>query len=268
RERVSYACPLLILGIAGIINHTIDTLMLPYLVADKATAMSQVGIYGANYKIAIVMVMFTQAFRFAYEPFIFARDKEAGSTRKYADAMRYFIIFGLVIFLGVMFYLPVLRYFIAPSYFSGLKVVPIIMIAELFFGIFFNLSLWYKLTDRTIWGTWFSLLGLAVTLALNFLLVPSMGYMGCAWAALACYTVMMVTSWAIGRRKMPIPYATGRLCLYFLAAMALYGLSVAVASGHEAIDLSVRTILLAGFVGAAVKFEHIPLPHLSKLRKS
>lgn len=264
REMIRYSFPLLILGIAGIMNQTVDKLLLPYLVADKATAMAQVGIYGANYKIAIVMVMFIQAFRFAYEPFIFARDKEAGSTRKYADAMRYFVIFGLVIFLGVMFYLPVLRYFIAPSYFSGLKVVPIIMIAELFFGIFFNLSLWYKLTDRTIWGTWFSLLGLAVTLALNFLLVPRMGYMGCAWAALACYTVMMVTSWAVGRRKMPIPYATGRLCLYFLAAMALYGLSVAVTTGHEAVDLGVRTILLACFVGAAVKFEHIPLPHLPK----
>lgn len=268
REMVAYSFPLLILGIAGIMNQTIDKLLLPYLVADKADAMAQVGIYGANYKIAIIMVMFIQAFRFAYEPFIFARDRESGSTRKYADAMRYFVIFGLVIFLGVMFYLPVIRYFISPAYFSGLKVVPVVMIAELFFGIFFNLSLWYKLTDKTIWGTWFSLIGLAVTLVLNIILVPVMGYMGCAWAALACYTVMMVLSWLIGRRKMPIPYPTGRLCIYFAAAMALYFLSGAIATSSELLNLGVRTILLAGFIGAAVHFEHIPLPNLSKLKKS
>ncbi|MBD5347496.1 MAG: oligosaccharide flippase family protein [Bacteroides sp.] len=266
REMIAYSFPIMILGIAGIMNQTIDKLLLPYLVADKADGLSQLGIYGANYKIAIIMVMFTQAFRFAYEPFIFARDKEKGSTRKYADAMRYFVIFGLIIFLGVMFYMPVLRYFISPAYFSGLKVVPVVMIAELFFGIFFNLSLWYKLTDKTIWGTWFSLIGLAVTLALNFLLVPRMGYMGCAWAALGCYTVMMVLSWAIGRRKMPIPYPTGRLCAYFLCAMALYGLSVAISTGHEALNLIVRTVLLALYVGAAVHFEHIPVPRISKSR--
>ena len=122
--------------------------------------MAGLGIYGANYKIAIVMVMFIQAFRFAYEPFIFAQAREKGDSKNqaYADAMKYFIIFGLLIFMGVMFYLDILKYFIAPDYFSGLKVVPLIMLAELFFGIFFNLSLWYKLSDKTIWGMGFSLL--------------------------------------------------------------------------------------------------------------
>lgn len=265
REMIAYSFPLLILGIAGIMNQTIDKILLPYLVADKADAMAQLGIYGANYKIAIVMVMFIQAFRFAYEPFIFARDKEAGSTRKYADAMRYFVIFALVIFLGVMFFLPVIRYFISPAYFAGLKVVPIVMIAELFFGIFFNLSLWYKLTDKTIWGTWFSLIGLAVTLAGNFILVPRIGYMGCAWSALACYGVMMFLSWIIGRRKMPIPYPTRRLCLYFLAAMALYGLSIAITTGILWLDLLIRSIILIGFVGAAIRLEHIPIPSLKSI---
>lgn len=264
REMIVYSFPLLILGIAGIMNQTLGTLMLPSLVADKADAMSQVGIYGANYKIAIVMVMFIQAFRFAYEPFIFARDKSGNSLQKYADAMRFFVIFGMIIFLGVMFYLPVLRYFIAPSYFAGLKVVPVLMIAELFFGVFFNLSLWYKLTDKTIWGTWFSLLGLGVTVALNFILVPRMGYMGCAWAALACYGVMMVTSYIVGRRKMAVPYPTRRLTAYFVAAMALYGLSLLITTGHTALDLGLRTILLLLYVGAAVRFEHIPLPGLRR----
>ncbi|MCM1029177.1 MAG: polysaccharide biosynthesis C-terminal domain-containing protein [Pseudoflavonifractor sp.] len=262
REMIAYSFPLLILGIAGIMNQTLGTLLLPSLVPDKPQAMAQVGIYGANYKIAIVMVMFIQAFRFAYEPFIFARDKETGSLQKYADAMRFFVIFGLFIFLGVMFYLPILRYFIAPSYFTGLKVVPVLMVAELFFGIFFNLSLWYKLTDKTIWGTWFSLLGLAVTVGLNMTLVPRIGYMGCAWAALGCYGVMMTVSYFVGRRHMAVPYPTRRLIIYFLSAMALYGLSIVITSGHNILDMGLRSLLLLLFAGAAIKLEKIPIPHL------
>lgn len=229
REMLSYSFPLLILGIAGIMNQTIDKILYPYLVSDPAEAMTGLGIYGANYKIAIVMVMFIQAFRFAYEPFIFARSNEKGQEKyqAYSDAMKYFTIFALLIFLGVMFYLDLLRYFISPRYFSGLKVVPVIMLAELFFGIFFNLSLWYKLTDRTIWGAWFSLLGLAVTVGLNAALVPRMGYMGCAWAALACYFTMMVSSYLVGRAKHPLRYPVGRILSYFLIAAVLYGAGMA-----------------------------------------
>ncbi len=154
REMIAYSAPLLVLGIAGIMNSTLYSILFPELYPDKAEAMSQLGIYGANIKIAIVMVMFIQAFRFAYEPFIFAKAKDRGDDRmqSYRDAMKYFVIFAMVIFLGVMFYLDILRLFIAESYFSGLKVVPIVMIAEFFFGIFFNLSLWYKLTDKTVSG--------------------------------------------------------------------------------------------------------------------
>lgn len=129
------------------------------------------------------MVMFTQAFRFAYEPFIFARNKDAGDGNKksYADAMKYFIIFGLFIFLAVMFYIDFVRFFMPATYCTGLKVVPIVMLAELFFGVFFNLSLWYKLTDRTQWGAWFSLFGFAITAIINIVGVPRFGYMACAW---------------------------------------------------------------------------------------
>ncbi len=264
REMIAYSFPLLILGIAGILNQTIDKILLPELVADKADAMAQVGIYGANYKIAVVMVMFIQAFRFAYEPFIFAQNKQKDGNKltAYSEAMKYFVIFSMVIFLGVMYYLPVLRYFISPRYFAGLKVVPIVMVAEFFFGVFFNLSLWYKLTDKTIWGTWFSLLGLAVTVGLNIALVPRIGYMGCAVAAFCCYGVMMVSSWAVGRVKYPIPYETGRLTAYFCAAMLLYGLSELIATGNEWIDMGVRTVILAAYVASALKIEHISLSKL------
>ena len=154
REMLVYSAPLLVLGVAGIMNQTIDKILYPWLASDRAGAMDELGIYGANYKIAIVMVMFIQAFRFAYEPFIFAqsRDKGQDRDRAYRDAMKYFIVFALLIFMGVMFYLDIIRYFISPRYFSGLRVVPVVMAAELFFGVFFNLSLWYKLTDRTMWA--------------------------------------------------------------------------------------------------------------------
>ncbi len=238
-------------------NQTLDKILLPWLVSDKADAMYQLGIYGANYKIAIVMVMFTQAFRFAYEPFIFAQNKKRGgdSLEAFRQAMKWFVIMAMAIFLGVMFYLDILKYFISPRYFSGLKVVPVVMIAELFFGVFFNLSLWYKLTDRTIWGTWFSLIGLAVTIGLNVLLVPRMGYMGCAWAALGCYTVMMVTSYLVGRVKYPIGYDVGRLAAYFVGALALYGLSLLITTPTEWINLTLRTILLAFYCFVAWMME-------------
>lgn len=270
REMILYSLPLLVLGIAGIMNQTIDKILLPWLVSDQSEAMTQLGIYGANYKIAIVMVMFIQAFRFAYEPFIFAQNKNKGTDKlqSFRDAMTYFVIFSMVIFLGVMFYLPVLRYFISPHYFSGLKVVPVIMIAEFFFGVFFNLSLWYKLTDRTYWGMIFSLGGLIITLTLNILLVPHIGYMGCAWAALACYGAMMVASWMVGKVCHPIDYNVRRLALYTFTAIALWGVALLITTGHNWLDMALRTPLLAGYIWFVTKHQHISIKSLIPNRLS
>lgn len=265
REMIAYSAPLLVLGVAGIMNQTIDKILFPHLFVDKAEAMTQLGIYGANYKIAIVMVMFIQAFRFAYEPFIFAKSKDKGEDRlqSYRDAMKWFVIFSMVIFLGVMFYLDIIRHFISSSYFSGLKVVPVVMIAEFFFGVFFNLSLWYKLTDRTAWGMWLSLFGLAVTLGLNFLLVPKWGYMGCAWAAFGCYGAMMVASYVAGRVNYPIGYNVPRLAFYFMTAMALWAFSEVIAiEAHPWLTMVIRTPLLALYVLMALRLEHVGLRDL------
>jgi len=279
KEMLTYSYPLLVLGVAGIMNQTLDKILLPSLASDQHTAMEQLGIYGANYKIAIVMVMFIQAFRFAYEPFIFAQNKEKGDDRlqSYRDAMKWFVIFAMFIFLGVMFYIDILRYFISPKYWAGLKVVPIIMIAEFFFGVFFNLSLWYKLTDRTIWGMWFSLAGLGVTLMMNILLVPMMGYMGCAIAALICYGVMMVASYAVGRKKFPIGYNMPRLVGYFMLAMGLYVVSLLLAVDNQWINYGMRVLLLAGYLLIVLKIEKMNffqlfpidkvLNHLKPIRK-
>ena len=256
-EMLRYSYPLLILGIAGVMNQTIDKILFPILASDKAEAMTQLGIYGANYKVAIVMVMFIQAFRFAYEPFIFSQNRRQGNDTKagYVAAMKWFIIFGLFIFLGVMYFLPWLRYFISPKYFAGLRVVPIVMMAEFFFGIFFNLSLWYKLTDRTIWGTWFSLTGLAVTVALNVAFVPLYGYMACAWAAFCSYGVMMVASYLVGQHYFPVSYGIRRLAAWFVFAMLLWGISILLTTSNLFLDFPVRMLLLLVYAAAVWKME-------------
>lgn len=267
REMVKYSYPLLILGVAGIMNQTIDKILYPILITDQVEATRQLGIYGACYKIAIIMVMFLQAFRYAFEPFIFAQSRDVGEGKKqaYSDAMKYFVILALVIFLGVMFYLPILKYFISPAYFEGLKVVPVIMMAELFFGIFFNLSLWYKLTDRTIWGTWFSLGGLAITLTINIAFVPVYGYMACAWGAFACYGTMMVASYIIGQHYYPIQYHLRRIGFYFLLAMALWGGATLCETSVAWVDYTVRALLLAGYMMIVIVKEQ-PLKALRRHR--
>ena len=261
-----YSFPLLILGVAGIMNQTLDKILYPMLISDPVAAKSGLGIYGANYKIAIVMVMFTQAFRYAYEPFIFAQNKGEDKRVAYAEAMKYFIIFGLFIFLGVMFYLEILRYFIDPDYFSGLQVVPIVMIAELFFGIFFNLSLWYKLTDKTQWGAYFSLFGLAITLTINIAFVPRYGYIACAWAAFTCYFAMMIASWFIGQHYYPIRYDLKGIGKYLLLALVLYVIALWIPIENQILRLSFRSILLVFYILYVIK-KDLPLKQIPYLNR-
>lgn len=264
REMLVYAFPLLVLGLAGIMNQNLDKIFLPYLFPTKDIAMRELGIYGACGKIAVVMMMFTQAFRFAYEPFIFAQNKEKGydKLKSYSDAMKYFVIFSLFIFLAVVYYLPILKYFISPRYFEGLRVVPVIMMADVFFGIFFNLSVWYKLTDRTIWGTWFSFIGLAIVVAVNFIFVPIYGYMACAWASFACYGSMMLVSYFVGQAKYPIDYGVKRLLFYFAVCGVLYAVSCVAVVPVEWVNLLWRTLLLGLFVFVALRKEKISVRSL------
>lgn len=276
REMIRYSAPLVVLGVVGVMNQTIGTLIFPYLYpGDDEAVHAQLGIYSANYKIAVVLVMFIQAFRFAYEPFIFAQSKEKGhgSRQPYADAMKFFVILTLLIFLAVMFYLDIVKLLIQAKYWEGLKIVPILMLGEFFFGIHFNLSLWYKLSDRTAWGAWFSLIGLTVTVAVNVAMVPSMGYVGCAWAAFLCYLVMMVVSYILGQRYYPIPYPVRRIALYIAVAAVTYVLGMyVVRSGIILVDYSVRALLLAAYVAFVCRKENLSpsdlvQPILSKLHR-
>lgn len=267
KQMLHYSWPLLILGVAGMLSQNMGQMLIPYIFqGQEEAARSMVGIYGANIKIAVVMVMFTQAFRYAYEPFIFARAKGEGEDRRqaYADAMKFFVVFGLLIFLGVMFYLPVLKYFVSPSYWAGLAVVPIMMIADLCFGVYFNLSVWYKLTDRTQWGMYLSLICFAVMLALNILLVPMIGipngYMGSAWAALGAYFAVMVISLFFGRKYFPIPYQWGVIVKYVVIAFVFYALAWGVESiAPEWIAYIVKTILLIVYLAIVCFKENVPL---------
>lgn len=272
RRMLGYSWPLLILGIAGILSQNMGQMLMPYLFPGQRHAADvMIGIYSANMKIAIVMVMFTQAFRYAYEPFIFAQVKDHTDGRKqaYADAMKYFIIFGLVIFLGVIFFLPVLRHFISPGYWEGLSVVPVMMVAELCVGVFFNLSLWYKLTDRTRWGMYLSLLCFAIMLTLNVVLVRAIGipggYMGAAWAALGAYFIVMVVSYFLGRRFYPINYPLGTIAYYVVVAAVFYAIGVyVVQTPYEALTLALRALLLIVFVAIIFRREKIKLPDIAK----
>ena len=213
KQMLRYSLPLLVLGVAGIMNQTLDRILFPYLYTG-ADAQAQLGIYGACFKVAMVMMMFTQAFRYAYEPFVFAKHKDRQSVEAYADAMKYYIIFSYLILLGVIFYLDIFRYIVSSAYWEGLKIVPVVLWTYVFQGVYFNLSFWYKLTDETKWGAYFSLIGLVITLVLQIVGVPLIGYWASCGSSLVCYFVIMLLSYFIGQKKAPIPYDIQRILLY------------------------------------------------------
>ena len=229
RRMLSYSWPILVLGIAGILNQTLDKMIFRHLYPGTADeALVQLGIYGACFKIAMIMGMITQAFRFAYEPIVFAANKEAGSAedkkRYYALAMKYFVIFTLFAFLAVIAFMDVLLYIIGQGYREGLRVVPIVMAAEIMMGVYFNLSFWYKLIDKTLWGAVFSIAGCVVLVVVNVLMVPRFSYMACAWGGFAGYATCMLFSYFVGQAKNPIPYDLKGIFFYVALAAVLFAL--------------------------------------------
>ena len=227
KQMLRYSLPLLVLGVAGIMNQTLDRILFPYLYTGD-DAQAQLGIYGACFKVAMIMMMFTQAFRYAYEPFVFSKHKDRHSIEAYADAMKYYIIFSYLILLGVIFYLDIFRYIVSSAYWEGLKIVPVVLWTYVFQGVYFNLSFWYKLTDETKWGAYFSLIGLVITLVLQIVGVPLIGYWASCGSSLICYFVIMVLSYVIGQKKAPIPYDLKRIGLYTVITLALLAVYYAV----------------------------------------
>ena len=268
RHMLSYSWPILILGIAGILNQVADKIIFPLVYPDEVDANVQLGIYGSCVKIAMIMAMITQAFRYAYEPIVFAKSKDADKTEYYAAAMKYFLIFTLLAFLCVVGWMPVLQYIIGEDYREGLGVVPIVMAAEIMMGVYFNLSFWYKLIDKTIYGAWFSLTGCIVLFAVNILLIPEYSYWACAWGGVAGYGTAMVLSYIVGQKKNPIPYPMKDIAIYVFITAFLTALMYL----HEErfqlgmASLAFNTMCIILFVVFIVRRD-FPLSHLPVVGK-
>lgn len=264
---IRYCFPLVLMGIAGMSNQVMDKIIFPFVFPEDSTAFSELGIYSACFKIALIMMMFTQAFRYAYEPFIFEKNKDHDAKQSYADVMKYFIILGLLVFLGVTFYLDIIKYFINPRYFAGLGIVPIVLIGELFFAVYFNLSLWYKLTDKTYWGAIFSTIGCIVIIIINVVFIPQIGYWACAWASFVGNGLIMLISYFIGQKKYPINYNLKTIGLYTILAAILYAISYFVPIENSWLHMGFNTILIAVYLFVLFKRD-LPLseiPYVNRL---
>ncbi len=267
KRMLRYSWPILVLGIAGILNQTADKIIFPLVYGDIQEGQVQLGIYGACVKIAMIMAMITQAFRYAYEPFVFGKSKDQDSKTTYAKGMKFFIIFTLLAFLCVMAWLDALKYIIAPGYWDGLRVVPIVMAAEIMMGIYFNLSFWYKLIDKTIWGAWFSLAGCAVLLVINFVFIPRYGYMACAWGGFAGYGTSMILSYLVGQKKNPINYPMRSIMTYIALTLLLTLVMVYIPESWNIwARLGAKTILVILFAAYIVK-KDFPLKSLPVIGK-
>ena len=268
KRMLSYTWPLLVMGLAGQLNQAASQILFPYFYDGSVEeARAQLGVYGACIKIAMIMVMITQAFRFAYEPFVFGKSKDKDNRETYAQAMKYYLVFTLLAFLCVMGYIEVLKFIIGETYWEGLRVVPIVMAAEIMFGIFFNLSFWYKLTDRTIWGAYFSGIGAVVLIAIDILLIPHFSYMACAWAGFAAYATSMLLSYFIGQHYYPIAYPVKDMAVYLVLAILLFGgIQLSNSSLTPWIAIPVNTLLIGVFMAYLVK-KDFPLSSLPIIGK-
>ena len=255
KRMLTYTWPLLIMGVAGQLNQAASQILFPYFFdGSRQEARAQLGIYGACIKIAMIMVMITQAFRLAYEPLVFGNSKDKNNREYYAKAMKFYLIFTLLAFLTVMGYLDLLKFIIGESYWEGLRVVPIVMAAEIMFGVFFNLSFWYKLTDRTIWGAYFSGIGAVLLVIVDVLFIPSCSYMACAWAGFIAYGVSMLLSYFIGQHYYPIRYPLRDMGIYTLAAALLFA---AMTYGRQMLplwtSLVLNTVLIFAFIAIIIR---------------
>lgn len=255
-----YSIPLLFVGLAGIVNETLDRVLLKRMLVSEIgldNAMSQLGIYGANYKLSIVITLFIQAYRYAAEPFFFAQEKEKNSKEMYSKIMNYFVIVVSLMFLMVTGYIDLFKYFIPnDAFWEGLKVVPILLLANVFLGIYYNLSIWYKLSHKTGYGALVSIMGALITVILNLLLIPKLGYVGAAWATLVCYLSMVIVSFIAGQKHYPIPYNITRISAYLLGAILLFLTSDFLISDLDiTVKFSLNTLILVGYVGIAYIFE-------------
>lgn len=244
---LKYSLPILIVGLAGMINLNLDKILLPKLL-NSSEASALTGIYGANIKLAVIITLFVQAFRFAFEPFFFSVHKGEDSKKIYVSVLNLFTAFGLLIFLAIMFYIDKLIFFIDPAYHSGVVILPWVLMANLFSGIYYSLSLWYKLSDNTRFGAYMAILGSVITIVLNIVLIPRIGYMGCAYSLFICFFTMTVVSYFLGQKYFKINYNIKRIGFYFASALTIYFLSNYIVLDNVWLQMSLKTPLLLVFI--------------------
>ncbi len=265
-----YTSPMIIVGLGGMVNETIDRIMLRKLLpVSEELAKGAVGIYSANYKLAIFITLFIQAFKMSAEPFFFNQSSDKNAPKTYARVMKWFVITLCLAFLFTSLYIDVWKYFVGRSYRNGLGVVPILLAANLALGIYYNLSVWYKITDKMYLGMFITLVGAVITLVLNYAFIPTYGMYACAWATLAAYGSMMVISYFMGQRYFPVPYATKKLISYIVVMLALFFTEKAVMYFTDIVAIrllaaSVLMFLFLRLVFAVEKKELSGMPVIGK----
>ena len=255
KDILKYSFPILIVSVAGMINLQGDKIMMPKILGEGEESWIATGIYGANYKLALVMYIFTQGFRFAFEPFFFNYAKNSDSKKVYADVLLYFTGFGLMVFLGVMYWLDLLKYFIPENYHEGLIILPIVLMANLFQGMYYSLSLWYKLTDKTIYGAVMAIVGCVITIGGNLLFLKPYGYIASAYSVFTCFLVMTIISFLLGRHFYKINYDVPKILFYFVVCLAFYFVGGQIELNSNLLTCLVRTPLLLLFVFIFVRRE-------------
>ena len=254
---IAYSLPLMAAGLAGSINEAIDRVLLKHRLPESALPMEQLGVYGANIKIAILMTLFIQMFRYAAEPFFFNNAKEKDSRETIAAVMKYFIVFCLLIFLGVTFYIDAIKHFIDAKHWDGLGIVPVMLFSYMCLGIYYNLSIWFKLSNQTRYGLMIASIGAVISIAGNWLLIPAWGYYASAWMHLICYIVMIYATWQLGRRHYPIPYPLKQIALYVIFALTLYMIANFTKMENTVLNILKNTILFSIFAISVNKKENL-----------
>lgn len=264
---LSYSLPLLVVGIAGMTNEVADKLFLRHLIPEDQEPLKVLGIYGANYKMAVLMTIFIQMFKYAAEPFFFKNADQADAKVLYANVLDYFIAFCLFIFLLVTLFIDVFQYFIGPSYRDGLGIVPIVLLANLFLGVYYNLSVWYKVTDKTRYGAYISLIGVLITVSINVIFIPLYGYYASAWATFICYFVMMIISYAIGQKIYKVNYKLGKIFAYFAFSLLLYAFHALISFNYNVFNWLFSATLLIAYLFFVMKLNSLHIKDLVQIKK-
>jgi O-antigen/teichoic acid export membrane protein len=266
-ELMIYSLPLMIAGLPGVANDFISRIFFRFFAPDTSPWQDQLGIFNANVKLAVFMVLFVQMFRYAAEPFFFSSSLREDMKKVYADVMKYFVAFCVLIFLCIAMYPELFALLLGKSFRSGIAVLPIMLIANILLGIVFNLSMWYKLSGKTQFALTITLLGLGINLVINIIFMPVYGFMAAAWGYLLSYLAMVIFSYYLSRKYYPIPYEWKAIILYFLTAIALYLISVTLAPSNLSARIALNTVYIIAFVIFVLKRENIDLKRLKSLLK-